>query len=290
MGQRIRTNLWMSDSTKQQALAKLTAMTFQIGAPDTWDAYTDLTLSPTDSALNRRRIAEYEYHQHIQQMSRPADPQGWRFPPYLVSGEYDYGTNTITVPVVLFQPPLFDVTADAASNYGALGAIIGHEITHAFDSKGHAIGAFGNSADWWTAADAAAFQQRENMLVDEYNRFLAIDSVHVDGTQTLSENIADLGGLLVAYDAFEHAMQGQARPLIDGFTPEQRFFLAFANDFRTQYKAHVQVLVRLGIDPHAPSRWRVNGTLANDPQFAQAFGCHAGDPMVRAAAERVVIW
>jgi putative endopeptidase len=290
MEHRIRANRWMSDSTKQQALAKLTAMTFQIGSPNAWEEYTDLTLSPTDSAINRRRIAEYEYQQQIQRIGRLADHRGWRFPPYIVNGEYDYGANTIEVPLVLFQPPLLDVTADVASNYGAIGAIIGHEITHAFDSKGHLIDAFGNQFDWWTAVDAAAFQQRANLLVNEYNGFLAIDSVHVDGKQTLAENIADLGGLLIAYDAFEQAMQGQPRLPIAGFTPEQRFFLAFANDFRTQYKANVQVIVRLGVDSHAPSRWRVNGTLANDPHFAQAFGCHVGDPMVRASTERVVIW
>ena len=189
----------------------------------------------------------------------------------------------------IMQPPFFDPEADDAVNYGGMGAVIGHEMTHGFDDQGRQYDARGNLRDWWTADDAARFRQRAGLIVDQFNHYVAIDTLHINGTLTQGENVADLGGLKVAYAALERSLQGKPRQTVDGFTPEQQFFLAWARIWAENRRPAYARLVVL-IDSHAPGKWRVDGPMSNMPEFAAAFHCQAGDPMVRPADQRVSIW
>lgn len=287
MRERIRTVTWMSDSTKQRALAKLAAMTFLIGGPDHWKDYTKLALNPADYAKNVRTIAAFTRDQELDAIGTVPEAAAWDVSPDSVNAFFTQTENTVTIPAAVMQPPWFDPSADLASNYGSLGFVIGHEITHAFDNTGRLLDVTGHASDWWTAADASAFTQLAVQLAGEYNAF-PFNSGHVNGELTLGEDIADLGGTAVAYDALEHALEG-VRPRLDaGFTPEQRFFIAQANAFRETYSS-VGANQASG-DVHAPVQWRVNGTLMNLPAFTQSFGCRASDAMVQPPNQRVRIW
>ena len=210
--------------------------------------------------------------------------------PPTVNAYYNPSFNEIVFPAGILQPPYFDPAADDAVNYGAIGAVIGHELTHGFDDQGRQFDAHGNLREWWTAEDAKRFTARAQRVVAQFNGYLAVDTFHVNGALTLGENIADLGGLTVAYYAYEKSLEGKPRPPdIDGFTPEQRLFIGFAQEWRNVTRPE-SVRLRTLTDPHSPPRWRVNGPLSNMVEFARAFGCKAGDAMVRPDSVRAEVW
>jgi putative endopeptidase len=223
-------------------------------------------------------------------IGRPVDRTEWGMTPPTVNAYYNPAMNEIVFPAGILQPPFFDANADDAVNYGGMGSVIGHEMTHGFDDQGAQYDAQGNLRNWWSASDLEKFKRGTGLVASQYDAYTVLDSVHVNGRLTLGENLADYGGLSVAYAALEKALAEKGRPgLIDGFTPEQRFFLAWAQIWRANTTPEAQRL-RINTDPHSPGRWRTNGPLSNMPEFAAAFGCKAGDPMVRDASVRPVIW
>jgi len=280
---------WMSDATRKQALAKLAAFEDKIGYPDRWRDYAALVVEEGPFVLNRFRANEFENRRDLAKIGKPVDRTEWGMTPPTVNAYYNPSKNEIVFPAGILQPPFFDPDADDAVNYGGMGAVIGHEMTHGFDDQGRQFDAEGNLRDWWTEADAANYKTRAALVSDQFDRYTAVDSVRVNGKLTLGENIADLGGLTIAYAALEKALEGKPRTRIDGFTPEQRFFLAWAQIWRANVRPEYAKML-VNVDPHAPGKWRVNGPLSNMPEFAKAFGCKAGDPMVRAEAQRAQIW
>lgn len=280
---------WMSPATKAEALAKLAKFTPRIGYPDRWQDYSGLDIEPGDLMGNMRRTAEREYRRMIERLGRPVDRPEWRMRPYAVNAYYSPTRNEIVFPAAILQPPFFNPDADDAVNYGAIGAVIGHEISHGFDDQGRKSDGDGNLRDWWTDADARAFDARAQQLVDQYDRFNPIDSLHVNGRLTLGENIGDLSGLTVAHRAYVISLGGKAAPVINGLTGDQRFFIGWAQIWRRKYRPE-ELRNRLLTDPHAPSRYRVNGTLANMDEFYAAFGVRPGDAMYLPPDARVKIW
>jgi putative endopeptidase len=280
---------WMSPATRQQAIAKLDAFVNKIGYPDKWRDYSKLDVERRPFIDNVIAANEFDYRRRIAKIGKPVDRTEWTMSPPTVNAYYSSGFNEVVFPAGILQPPFFDPQADDAVNYGGIGAAIGHEMTHGFDDQGRKYDAQGNLRDWWTPADATGFEQRAQRIVDQFNGYVAVDSVHLNGKLTQGENIADLGGLKVAYAALERSLQGKPRTPIDGYTPEQRFFLSWARIWAQNTRpAFARQLVV--VDPHSPGRWRVNGPLSNMPEFADAFHCQSGDPMVRPADQRVAIW
>ena len=281
---------WMSQSTKVQAVAKLNAFLRKVAYPDKWRDYSTLTLKPGAYLENQRAVAEWNATRSSARVGHSPDRAEWSMTPPTVNASYSSSLNQIQFPAGILQPPFFDPTADDPVNYGALGAVIGHEMTHGFDDSGRNFDAQGNLRDWWTPEDAAKYKNAAQRVVDQFNAYTVVDSVsHVNGRLTLGENIADLGGLTVAYYAMEKALAGKPRTKIDGFTPEQRFFLAWAQVWRglTRPEAELQ---NLKTNPHSPGKWRTNGPVSNMAEFAKAWGCKEGDPMVRADSLRARIW
>jgi putative endopeptidase len=291
LDRRIGALAWMGPETKRQANAKLAAFARKIGYPDRWRDYSALEVRPGSFYANQRRAADFALRRDLAKIGRPVDRAEWGMTPPTVNAYYNPSLNEIVFPAGILQPPFYNTNADDAVNYGAMGAVIGHEMTHGFDDQGRQFDAEGNLRDWWTPADAGAYKQRAQRVSDQFDAYTVVDSVtHVNGKLTLGENIADLGGLTVAYEAMERAMAGKPRPApIDGLTPEQRFFMGWAQVWRELQTPQAERL-QVNTDPHAPGRWRVNGPLANMPRFAQAFGCKPGDPMVRGDAVRAQIW
>lgn len=281
---------WMSDATRGQALAKLNAFGRKVGYPEHPLDYARLTITRESHASNVLRASEFAKRHELAKIDRPLDRgDWWDKTPLLVDAFYSQFTNEMVLPAGILQPPLFDAGADDAINYGGLGSLVGHELTHAFDDKGRQFDAEGNLRDWWTATDRDRFKARARRLVEQFNGYTAVDTVRVNGTLTLGENIADLGGLRIAYEALQRRLPSTPREAVDGFTPEQRFFLAYARNWRANLRPETaRVLART--DPHAPQRWRVNGALSNLPEFARAFGCKVGDPMVRPDSLQAAIW
>ncbi|HTR97597.1 MAG TPA: M13 family metallopeptidase [Candidatus Acidoferrales bacterium] len=287
---RLSTLPWMSDSTRRAAVAKLAAFDNKIGYPDHWRDYSALTLHPGAFVDNLMAAERFEWSRRLHQIGRPLDRTEWHMTPPTVNAYYSPSMNEIVFPAGILQPPYWDPTADDAFNYGSMGAVIGHEMTHGFDDEGRQYDLHGNLRNWWTPADAEHYKRQAARMVAQFNGFVAVDTLHVNGQLTLGENIADLGGLVVAWDAWQkvraaHPQEG----LIDGYTPEQRFFLGYAQSWREKTRPERQRMLAL-TNPHAPEKWRVNGPLADLPEFARAFGCHAGDPMVQPDSLRVVIW
>ena len=280
---------WMSADTKKQALAKFATFSPKIGYPDRWRDYSGLTIKPGDYLGNAFAATAFEARRRFATIGKPVDRNEWGMLPQQVNAYYNPLRNEIAFPAAILQPPFFDPDADAALNYGAIGAVIGHELMHGYDDKGSQFDAQGNLNLWWTPADRERFTARTDKLVAQFNEFVAIDDLHVNGALTLGENIADLGGLLVAYDAFQLATANQRLMPIDGLTPTQRFFHAWARAWRRLHTDE-NLKLRVNTDVHAPATFRVLGPFANLPIFHEAFGCKAGDPMVRPAAERVQIW
>jgi putative endopeptidase len=235
-------------------------------------------------------VNEYENKRDLAMIGKPVDRTQWGMTPATVNAYYNPQMNEIVFPAGILQPPFFSATADDAVNYGGMGSVIGHEMCHGFDDQGAQFDPQGNLKNWWSDADLAAFKQRTGLVTSQYDAYTVLDSVHVQGKLTLGENIGDLGGLNIAYAALQKALAQKGRPqLIDGFTPEQRFFLAWAQIWRQNITPQNQ-RQRILTDPHAPGRWRTNGPISNMPEFAKAFGCKPGDPMVRPDAVRASIW
>ena len=289
--ERLRHLTWMSDSTKTQAQHKLSMVLRKIGYPDRWRDYSTLEVSRTAPfARNLLNARAFEGRRQLAKIGTPVDHTEWQMTPPTVNAYYNPSTNEITFPAGILQPPYFDAAADDAVNYGGIGAVIGHELTHGFDDQGRQFDAAGNLRDWWTAEDGPRFAERARRVVAQFNGYIAIDTLHVNGELTLGENIADLGGLAIAFDAFERSLAGKPRPpAIDGFTPEQRFFLSAAQGWRSLTRPET-VRLRTLTNPHSPPQWRVNGPVSNLPAFASAFGCKPGDPMVRPDSVRAEIW
>jgi predicted metalloendopeptidase len=286
----ITTLSWMSEPTRKQALIKLDAVLEKIGYPDKWLSYSALPIDRGAYVTNSLRSSQFAEHRDLIKIGRPVDRMEWEIPPQTVNAGYRPQTNEIVFPAGILQSPLFDLTADDAINYGGMGAIIGHELTHGFDDQGRQFDARGNLVDWWTEADRKAFKQRAKCIIDQFNGFEVEKGLHQNGELVVGESIADLGGLTIAFAAFQKSMEGKPRPAnIDGFTPEQRFFLAYAHNWATNIRPeYARFLVNQ--DPHPLAKFRANGPLTNMPQFAAAFQCKAGDPMVRLESDRCQIW
>jgi putative endopeptidase len=287
---RLTTLEWMSDATRKEAIAKLAAFRVKIGYPDRFRDYSALHITANGSYYENAMLAnQFEFHRVMTKTDKPTDLNEWVMTPQTVDAYNNALNNEIVFPAGILQPPFFSADVDDASNYGAMGAIIGHEITHGFDDQGRQFDAAGNLRDWWTKDDAAKYDTAAGRIRDQYSSYIVADTFHVNGKLTLGENIADFGGLKIAYAAFEKAMAGKSHEKVDGFTPEQRFFIAYANAWRSKNRPESMIL-QSRTDPHSPAKWRVIGAISNLPEFAQAFGCKAGDPMVRGDAVRATIW
>ena len=282
---------WMSDSTKAQALDKLARMREKVGYPDHWRDYSRLVTKSGPFVLNVARANAFEWQRTINRPGQPVDTTEWGITVPTVNAYYDPSKNEMVFPAGALEPQTFDPAADDGANYGSLGGSwAGHEQTHGFDDEGRHYDAEGNLRDWWTPADSAHFVTQAQRIVDQFDGYLQVDTFHVNGKLTEGENIADLGGVLTGYDALELALARDGRPgLIDGFTPEQRFFIAYAQSWRVNTRPEA-LRFRITVDPHSPARWRVNGPLSDDPRFAEAFECKPGDPMVRPTDSIPHIW
>ena len=289
--ERVKKLDWMTDATKKQALIKLAAMGEKVGYPEHWRDYTKLETIEGPFTLNVDRASDFEWKRTVNRPGAPVDTTEWGITVPTVDAYNDPSKNEIVFPAGALSPQTFDASADDAANYGALGGSwAGHELTHGFDDEGRHYDAKGNLRDWWTPADSVHFTREAQKVVDQFNGYVQVDTFHVNGKLTLGENIADFGGLLTGYDALQRVLARKGRPgLIDGFTPEQRFFIAYAQGWRTHMRDEA-LRNRVTVDPHAPERWRVNGPVSNMPSFAAAFHCKPGDPMVRPAALVPHIW
>ncbi|MFL6207618.1 MAG: M13 family metallopeptidase [Pyrinomonadaceae bacterium] len=286
----IGTLSWMSDATRKQAITKLDAFINKIGYPDKWRDYSKLEITRDSYIMNRLHANMFENTRDLAKIGRPVDKTEWGMTPPTVNAYYNPQINEIVFPAGILQPPFFDAQADDAVNYGAMGAVIGHEMTHGFDDQGAQFDAQGNLKNWWSEADLKNFKERAACVINQFSSFEVEPGLHENGNLVVGESIADLGGLLIAYAAYQKSMEGKPRPAnIDGFTPEQRFFLAYARGWATKARPEYERLLA-NVDPHPLPRFRVNGPLSNLPQFAQAFNCQADDPMVRAEKDRCVIW
>ena len=285
----IGTLTWMSDATRKQAITKLDAFLNKIGYPDKWRDYSSLEIDRGSYVLNRARAGAFEKRRDLNKIGQPVDKTEWGMSPPTVNAYYNPQINEIVFPAGILQPPFFDAEADDAYNYGGMGSVIGHEMTHGFDDQGSQFDASGNFANWWTEADLKNFKERAECVVNQFNGFKVEEGLYENGKLVVGESIADLGGLVVAYAAFQKAMEGKPRKVIDGFTVEQRFFLGYARGWATNMRPEVARLITIA-DPHPLPKFRVNGPLSNMPQFAQAFSCKAGDAMVRPEKDRCQIW
>ena len=287
---RIKRLDWMSTATKRKAREKLRLMARKIGYPRKWKSYAGLEIRSNEYFGNVLRIAQFEYKRQMKKLTRKTvDRDEWLMYPQTVNAYFLPNMNEIVFPAAILQPPFFDFNADDAFNYGSIGAVIGHEMTHGFDDQGAKFDGKGNMKDWWTAADKRKFEQKGKMLVAQYNEFVVADGVHVNGKLTLGENMADLGGVLIAFDAYQRHLEKTGRKDIAGFTPEQRFFLGctlFDRELSRPEFAKMQVLN----DPHSPCIFRINGPLAHIDEFYDAWGVEPGDNMYRAPKTRARIW
>lgn len=290
LGERIAALSWMSPKTKVNALVKLNSFTVKIGYPDKWRDYSDVTVDPQVSYWeNVMALKRHEANFSYSQLGKPVDKDRWQMTPQTVNAYYDPSTNEICFPAGILQRPYFDPDADDACNYGAIGVVIGHEMTHGFDDQGRNFDQNGNMVDWWTEDDAKEFQKLADKLGAQYSAEIVADDVHANGTFTMGENIADHGGLRVAYAAFKKTEQGKTDKSIDGFTPDQRFYLSYANVWAANITKE-EILRRTKVDPHSLGKNRVNVALRNMETFFKAFGIKNGDPMYRAEEDRVSIW
>jgi len=280
---------WMSAPTKEQAVRKLDAFVVKIGYPDVWRDYSTLTIDRSSLVGNVLRTTEFEYKRNIAKLGKPVDRKEWGMTPPTVNAYYNPRMNEIVFPAGILQPPFFDAAADDPVNYGGIGAVIGHEMTHGFDDQGRKSDADGNLKDWWTPEDADKYKERSAVIEKQYGDYTVLDTLHINGKLTLGENTADNGGLSLAYGALQKAMAGKPRTKIDGFTPDQRFFLSFAQIWRNNIRPEA-LRLRINTDPHSPGEFRCIGTLSNMPEFAQAFGLKEGDPMVRSGDARAKLW
>jgi putative endopeptidase len=280
---------WMSDSTKQKAKEKLFAMTKKIGYPDKWRDYSNVTILKGKYFQNVVSAAAGNYQYNLAKLNKPVDRTEWFTTPSTVTAYNNPSANEIVFPAAILQPPYFDNNADDALNYGGIGMVIGHEMTHTFDDQGAQFDKYGNVKNWWTKDDYAKFKAKTQQVVDQYNKFTVLDTVHVKGAMTLGENTADIGGVSIAYDAFKMTKEGHDTTKVDGFTPDQRFFISIARIWRVKMKDQY---LRLWINnnPHSPPMWRVNGPLMNTAPFYKAFNVQPGDSMYLPEKDRIHIW
>lgn len=286
---RIKQLDWMSDETKTKALEKLNAFTKKIAYPDKWRDYNSVIIDRNDYLGNARRATRYAYNEMIARFGKPVDKTLWGMTPPTINAYYNSSNNEIVFPAGILQFPFFDFGADDAVNYGGIGAVIGHEMTHGFDDQGSKFAADGNLKNWWTKEDEEKFKQRTALVVSEYNNFTVLDTIYVNGRLTLGENLADLGGLNIAYEAFTHTKQFKEAKKIDGFTPTQRFFLNWAQVWRSNTLPETAAQLIL-TDPHSPGMHRANGPIVNMDAWYEAFNVQPGDKMYVAPDKRIRIW
>ncbi len=289
MRERLQKLEWMTEPTRKKALAKFDRFFAKIGYPAKWRDYSSVAIRPGAFLANVRAATEFEVKRRLSQLGQPVDKAEWRMSPPTVNAYFDPTANNINFPAGILQPPFFDFSLDDAVNYGGIGAVIGHEITHGFDDQGRHYDADGNLADWWTPEDAAQFQARAKKVVEQFNGYEPLPGVKVNGELTLGENIADLGGASLAYEALARSLAGKEKKLIDGLTPEQRFFLSWAQVWRTNMRENA-LRQQLAVDPHSPGMIRAIGPLVNLQPFYDAFGIREGDPMWRRPEDRAKIW
>jgi putative endopeptidase len=286
---RIEGLAWMSPETKKKALEKWASFTPKIGYPDKWRDWAGLETTRNSYIENVLAANAFNYQWNLSKIGKPVDKSEWGMSPQTVNAYYNPQQNEIVFPAAILQPPFFDAKADDALNYGGIGAVIGHEMIHGYDDQGSRFGATGNFENWWTPTDATGFAALTKKLVSQFDGYEAVPGMKVNGNLTLGENIADLGGLAVAYDAFKHATDGKPDANVDGINREQRFFLNWGTVWRRNFTPD-ELKVRLTTDPHAPANFRAIGSPSNHPAFAAAFSCKAGDAMVRDGDKRIVIW
>ncbi|HYL78939.1 MAG TPA: M13 family metallopeptidase [Bryobacteraceae bacterium] len=277
---------WMTAATKAEALVKLRAVANKIGYPDKWRDYSTVKIIRGDAVGNDERATEFEVQRVLGKIGKQVDRTEWFMTPPTVNAYYNPTENNINFPAGILQPPYWDRKLDDAVNYGGVGAVVGHELTHGFDDQGRQFDPQGNLHDWWTPEDAKEFEKRAECFVKEYSSFIAVEDVHLNGKLTLGENTADNGGLRLAFMALMESLKGKPHPKIDGFTPEQRFFLGWGQVWCQNARPEVSRM-RAQIDPHSPGKDRVNGVVSNMPEFQKAFACKVGQPMVREPACRV---
>jgi len=280
---------WMGEATKAQALDKLSKFTPKIGYPDNWKDYSNLNIEPDDLVGNMRRSARFNYDQNLARQGGPVDRSEWSMTPQTVNAYYNPPLNEIVFPAAILQPPYFDLTADDAVNYGAIGAVIGHEIGHGFDDSGSTFDGDGVLRNWWTEEDGAEFKARTAKLVEQYSAFKPFDDLSVNGEFTLGENIGDLGGLSIGLKAYLLSLEGEESPVLDGYTGLQRVFLGYAQSWRYKYRDE-SLRHQINTDPHAPRMYRVNGVVRNVPEFYEAFDIAMDDELYLPEQERVKIW
>lgn len=290
LGQHIDALTWMSDTTKAKAREKLAAFTVKIGYPDSWRDYSGLEVDAAQPYWNNvQKAIAFNNEYYLSDYGKPVDKTRWYMPPQMVNAYYNPGSNEICFPAAILQPPFFDPEADDALNYGAIGVVIGHEMTHGFDDQGRNFDKDGNWSNWWTEADATAFNALADKLVAQFDSVKVLPDLHANGRLTLGENIADQGGLRVAHTAYMNTLDGEEGPVIDGFTSDQRFYLAYAYIWAGRIRDE-EIRQRTQTDPHSLGRWRVNATLRNIDPFYSAFDIKEGDAMYLPENERVVIW
>ncbi|HTB67614.1 MAG TPA: M13 family metallopeptidase [Steroidobacteraceae bacterium] len=289
LSERIDALDWMTPETKTRAHEKLAAFTPKIGYPDTWKDYSTLVVKRDDPIGNGRRAAQWWWDYQVARIDKPVDRSEWGMTPQEINAYYNPLNNEIVFPAAILQPPFFDPNADAAVNYGAIGAVIGHEIGHGFDDQGRKFGPDGSMRDWWTPKDAQVFNGRTARLIKEFSGFEALPGLHVNGATTIGENIGDLGGLNMAHEAYRLSLKGKPAPVIDGLTGDQRFFLAYAQVWREKYREGSLREIVMS-DVHSPARFRVNGPLPNIDAWYVAFDVKPGDKMYLIPEERVRIW
>ncbi len=286
---RIKRLTWMSEATKQKAIAKLNTFMKKIGYPDKWKDYSSMTIVKDNYAKNIMNASAFEYNYMLGKLGKPVDRTEWGMTPPTVNAYYNPAFNEIVFPAGILQYPFFSDDADDAVNYGGIGAVIGHEMTHGFDDQGRQYDADGNLHDWWTPEDAKNFLAKAAVVINQFNNYTVLDTVHVNGELTQGENLADLGGINIAYEAFKKTAQGKGDKKIDGFTPDQRFFLSWAQVWRANTRPE-ELASRIVTDPHSPNELRCNGPVSNMPEFYKAFDIKSGDKMYRADSIRASVW
>ena len=289
MEQRIRQLDWMSPETKQQALTKLHGIRNKIGYPDKWRDYSSVHIVPGDFLGDIQRCAEFEHRRDIAKVGKPVDHGEWDISPVTVDAYYNPQMNDINFPAGVLQPPLYDAKIDDAPNYGDTGGTIGHELTHGFDDEGSQFDATGNLKNWWTKEDREKFDARTKCVSDQYSKYVVVDDVHINGRLTMGEDVADLGGEILAYIAWKDATKDKNLQPIDGLTPEQRFFIGFAQ-WDCANERPEDLRVRAQTDPHSPAEYRINGVVVNMPEFTKAFSCKAGQPMTKPPQDVCRVW
>ena len=281
---------WLEPDTRTAAVAKLNSFASKIGYPDRWRDYSAVSISKTQFFENVRTASRFNRAYQLSKIGKPIDRNDWGMTPPTVNAYYNPTLNEIAFPAGILQPPAFDMSADDAMNYGAIGAVIGHEMGHGFDDQGSKFDAEGNLKNWWTPGDRSKFEERAGCVIDEFNTLEVGDGLHHNGKLVVGEAMGDLGGLTLAFKAWKRSLKGKPAPgVVDGFTPEQRFFLAFARVWGSQYRPEA-IRLQLNTNPHPLPKFRANGTLANMPEFFEAFHCQDGDPMVRPQAKRCKLW